>query len=211
MKRIESGNPDRLTYRQPPALFTWLFTVPMMAGVIYMMRWIAFGPNGFVTLGLPDGTLTLVVAVVMVVFCLRRFNEWFVRVGVTVDRAAGTITREWGFFIMPLLTRTKAIADCHTLNISGVKHLINGTWTSSTYYLDAIGPGRSRMLIGRNDDKDKMIAVANDLGQFADLRIIDHTYDPPQVLRERATTMRALDLVAKYVMKQAEAEQGANG
>jgi hypothetical protein len=100
MKRIDTGDPNVLEYREPIG-WTVLLTLPLFVAVV--------GYSGLLWSDLlrdvlrnADGVVLLVTGAFVLVALWQVFelvNGWFVCVGVIVDRAAGTVTKQWGLFV----------------------------------------------------------------------------------------------------------------
>jgi hypothetical protein len=184
MKRI-TANPERLSYREPPG---WgvLFTLPLfVAGLglgIFLLK--TFGADLIhkSSWGTLIGGVVLLFVGYKAVCCAI---EWFGCVGVTIDRERGVVVPKWGFFL-PLPLGSQPIRDCDALFIEVIVtiHYRNGseTFREYTYVLSLFGNGR-RVRIGRSREYARVRAMAEDVGRFLGLPVVDNASGEPVVLR----------------------------
>jgi hypothetical protein len=186
MRRIPTNNPELLVYREPVG---WgvLFTVPIFLSVV------GFGLSmlslyGQELAGLPAWGLLIAGAVVLFIGykVITWAVTWFGRVGVTIDRARGEVVAKWGFFL-PIPYETQPLADWVGLLIGErvTIHYRNGheSYREYQYLLFLLGPGGRRLRLGRSEEYALVRAMAEDVGRFLTLPVVDGTRDEPVVLR----------------------------
>jgi hypothetical protein len=95
MKRIDTGDTDLLEYREP---LSWgvLFTLPLFVVVLGFTSILWSGLLSD-TLRHANGWMLAVGGVFLLISNLKGLSladEWFVRIGVAVDRNLGTLTKQ---------------------------------------------------------------------------------------------------------------------
>ena len=185
MKRIETANPERLSYREPVG---WgvLFSLPLfLAGVglaLFLLK--TFGPE----LARAPGWGTLVGGVIILFVGYKAATcavEWFGCVGVTIDRGRGVVIPKGGFFLpLPLGSRPLKDFDALLIDVTVTIHYRNGseTFRDYTFLLSLFGSGQ-RLRIGRGKEYARVRAMAEDVGRFLGLPVVDTASGEPVVLR----------------------------
>lgn len=181
MKRCNTGDPKRLTYREPVG---WgvLFTIPIF-GVVATFVWFMTSSffDGF--LGLPGyGQLLLGALALFIVYKgVRLAIDFFGCVGASIDLHDGTVTSMWGFFLpIPMGNHKLSESVALLMDFMVIDH---GRYTESWYILYWLGSGDRRVRLGRSRDYAPVRAMAETAGRFAGLDVIDATGSSVVVLR----------------------------
>ena len=187
MKRAESPCPDLLIYREP-CYGSWIISVPFYFGilgvVLYNSRRILDAVSNF---SIPDahpllfllGLLFVVAFLIKIIKGILAPFDWFSRRGCKVDRRMGTVTADWGLFVLPMVRRTVRLEEFDTLRIHGWQWTRNGMISRTEYYLDLCNGKDDSVRLGRADDKDVILEMADDIAEFANLSLLDATYESP--------------------------------
>jgi hypothetical protein len=167
MKRIDTGDPNVLEYRESIG-WTVLLTLPLFVAVV--------GFGGLLWSDLlrdvlrnADGVVLLITGAFVLVALrkvLELVNDWFVCVGVVVDRAAGAVTKQWGLFVA-LPVQTYRLSEFTGFRI--VRETTRSRGGSMTkYYLYLTGPGLS-VKVGRADTAWELEKMADEIAGFMGL------------------------------------------
>jgi len=164
MKRIDTGDSDLLEYREP---LGWgvLFTLPLFV--------VVFGFTSFLWSDLirdmlrnANGWMLALGGVFVLIFVLKGLslvNEWFVRIGVSVDRNLDTLTKQWGLFF-PLPIGSYNLTEFTGYEIIRVTTRYRGSY-STNYHLYLTGPGVS-VKVGRSDSSYDVESMAKEIMVF---------------------------------------------
>src|SRR2546425_911207 len=138
MTRIDTGDRDILEYREP---IGWgvLISLPVFL-VLAAWTFFWFADIARDMLQAANGWALLVGGVILLVMGLKVLslaNDWFVCLGVSVDRREGTVTKLWGpFFALPV--RSYNLRDFRGYQITCVTTRTRGS-VSIKYYLYLTG------------------------------------------------------------------------
>jgi len=145
-----------------------------------------------------DSTMVVIAVLTGGVFLLsvgsaiQRRGRWSGRVGVIVDRDAGTVEAYWGLFI-PFLSARHAVAEFDHLRLESEVEIIknrSGRDFRTQHNLYLIGEG-TRVLIGRDEDHGRTRVMAEELGKFLKLDLVDASEDAQAVVRHEQLTRPA--------------------
>jgi hypothetical protein len=179
MKRIETGNPDRLEYRSLsglPGFFFgalmvfggWVATkTPMIEGPPWAADAMAYG---LVTLGVMAATM---------------------RYGMIIDRALG-VYRSWFGFLYPWFWRTRSL-DVSQVRLTREEYRSKGV-TYVHYTIELKQAGRP-LNVGMHNDNVKAWSIAQELAEFLDVPLTDESgmHPGPDSFRPRTSTLRPHD------------------
>jgi hypothetical protein len=185
MKRVETGNPRRLVYREPCG---WgvLITLPLFVAVVGFGWFLGFTLlDGFADWP-PLGQLATVgVGLLMAVRMVLWGVEWFGCVGVALDRDRGVAVPRWGLFLpVGLVSHPLEKFFGLVLDVITTIHSTNGseTFREYTFVLYLLGENGKRVRIGRSREYVLVRAMAEDVGRFLGLPVLDASGDEPVVL-----------------------------
>jgi len=176
MNRVETGGPDRLDYREASVgCRIWLvlyvilslagFGLPA-AGAIFGERW-SNTSDLFQTLGI---IAVMSFGGVFILVLLTALFSMSTCLEVRIDRSARTVERRWGWLV-PVglgtvsLNRYQELRLCH-------EPRPRGGWEYRLYLANTAG---ERLLIGRAKELKSMGAMADGLGAFLGLRVVNGT------------------------------------
>ncbi len=180
MRRVETGNLDRLAYREPIGCGA-LIAVPVFFLVMCVLvaatiasihwRWDQSYQSLLIALAVVFG--------VALAATLGLANEMFSCVGCTIDRRTRTIEPKWGWFV-PLGSGQKSLDRYQELRFCREAVFRKGRRGEvrkfQLYLTNAAG---ERVRIGRADDYAKIRLMAEDVGAFLGWDVVDAAADPP--------------------------------
>jgi hypothetical protein len=112
------------------------------------------------------------------------FLYWFfrmhTRVGVAIDRDAGTVEPGYGF-LYPFMTDCVALSEFHRLCI-GIQEYHYGRIVEVKYHLTLEGVGGREVLIGRSSEYGSVRVMAEEVGKLLGMDVLDATADQPVLL-----------------------------
>jgi hypothetical protein len=84
-----------------------------------------------------------------------------------------------------MTSTTVTLKEYNRLYIHGWREVgsRSGMTYRTEYYLDLHGPGGKCVRLGRSATKDAVLAMADSIGEFADLSVVDGTYKPADIRR----------------------------
>jgi hypothetical protein len=173
MKRIETGSPDVLEYREPTSWWVLLglpFGLALLClglGVSVMlviMPVVAFSSNNINAWGVVMAVLLGIVGLSYLASILGTIDQWFFRVGVRVDRRRQTAVKKYGFlFPLPL-------HRCDLRRYSGMRIIEETTRSRSSistrYLLYLLDHSGRKVLIGRSESSNEIFRMKDDVQLF---------------------------------------------
>lgn len=187
MKRIETGTSDRLGYREPCGCFVLLGLASWLLPVAVPWGLIAFGvgfDNYLRAVGPQGGGIALLVMLLFTGHYVYSVGRKYTRVGCIIDRRAGTVEAGCGF-LMPFTTGAVPLSRFDRLCLRAREyHYLR--MVEVKYELTLEGDGEELTLLGRCRDYMPVRAMAEEVGRFLGMDVLDATADPPVRLRAEA-------------------------
>ncbi|MFN0018318.1 MAG: hypothetical protein ACKVP0_08670 [Pirellulaceae bacterium] len=184
MKRLATLSDDRLAYREP---LGWgvLFTAPLY-GAALSFGLFMIGASGLLK-GVFQGNdwiplvIGLAVLAWMAYLAISTGLEWFSRIGVSIDRQAGTFTPEWGL-LLPLPGSRRRLEGLDHVQITLLITQRGSRVVDVKYQVYLVYRGNDRVLIGRHGDYAPIRHMAEEVGIFLGLHVIDASRSDPVLL-----------------------------
>jgi hypothetical protein len=185
MIRSSNSNPDRLIYRQP---IGW----GVFIGLPFYLFFTALGGLMWFAEPFPvkEGVGLLVFLFffsIWMLFVVSTAVHWFGRVGVDIDRSAGTVTTSWGLFF-PLfpsdhrLERFRAVLLDFQVRTCGKSKIHE--------YIVVLSDGKDQVKVGRGSDYAPMRTVAEEIARFIELPLLDVSDGSGRVIDLRPVVRR---------------------
>jgi hypothetical protein len=170
MKRIETFNEDVIRFRQPAGIGTFI-------GLIFFLAVLAlpifYGFRVSHSARHPDSALLIAGGIVLPVLWgwFFRYVGDFMRIAVTIDRRARTVTCGRGF-IVPFSGRPVSLDAFNKLVIGWI--LIKRARYSEHFYILCLAmPDGSLVRIGKCSNYQPIRNMAEEIGQFIQLGVLD--------------------------------------
>jgi hypothetical protein len=187
VKRLRQYAPHALEYRQPVGWATLILLPFFLALTTFglLMTVLQFGEFGaYHASGPGDGCLLLFVGAFLLFFAWRFGSlavQWFGRIKTTLDKAEGSVTVMWGLLYPLFPSVHRPLAEFRELQIV---HVAERRWRHTHYEhrLLLAGYGGASVRIGRHSSYNPIRAMAEEVGSFLGLPVVDETATPPVVL-----------------------------
>jgi hypothetical protein len=167
VKRIDSGDPNVLVYRQPTGWWVAI-TLPLFLALVALVVWWW----GFWAVDMArDSPWALAVfgffALLYLFRLLADFDRAFVRVGVTIDRNAGVLSPEWGVLV-PFATEDIPLANVRKIEMMEVTTR-SRNYFSTEYRLELRTVSGRSVRIGRGKSHGEIQAMRTQINEFLGL------------------------------------------
>lgn len=174
MRRVETGNPDCLEYREPLGVRTALFGYVIICLVAFVLCAAGLFWNRPTDLSDLLHTLAIIAILdfggVFLLLVPTALSKLFTRLRVRIDRRTRTVERRWGW-IIPVGWGKKSLDRYQQLRIDFEPSGIFGRpWR---YHLYMINPAGDRLRIGLAATRMPLLAMAERVGTFIGLEVLD--------------------------------------